>query len=155
MRRTLHYTTAASLALALLCFVMATGSWAAACAPTEPDMMGPFYKAGAPLRSSVGTGYVLEGTVRSAADCAPIAGAVIEFWLAGPDGYDDAHRATIIADASGTYRFESNLPHPIEGRPAHIHVRVTATGYETLVTQHYPAAGKTAAKFDLVLKKDR
>lgn len=107
------------------------------------------------MRSSVGTGYVLTGTVRSATDCSPIAGAVIEFWLAGPDGYDDAHRATVIADGSGAYRFESNVPHHYDGRPPHIHVRVTAKGYQTLVTQHYPESGKTAASFELVLVQTR
>jgi len=52
--------------------------------------------------------------------------------------YDDAHRATIIADASAAYRFESNLPPPYSGRPPHIHLRVSARNFKTLVTQHYP-----------------
>lgn len=122
------------------------------CKPTGPDMLGPFYKPDAPVRSSVGKGYVLEGTVRSSKDCSPIQQATIEFWLAGPDGqYDDAHRATVVADASGYYRFESNVPRPYSGRPPHIHIRVSAKGVKTLVTQHYPEAGKTRAVFDLVL----
>jgi protocatechuate 3,4-dioxygenase beta subunit len=37
------------------------------------------------------------------------------------------------------------------GRPPHIHVRVFAPGFQTLVTQHYPTAGQTEATFDLVL----
>jgi len=129
---------------------------AAACKATEPDMLGPFYKPDAPIRSSVGTGYTLQGTVRSSKDCAPVPGATIEFWLAGPDGeYDDAHRATVVVDASGAYWFESNLPQPYFGRPPHIHVRVSASGFKTLVTQHYPEPGKRAGVFDLVLVPSR
>ena len=125
---------------------------AVSCEATQPDQLGPFYVPGAPERSSVGQGHVLGGVVRSSAGCAPIAGAQIEFWLAGPNGqYDDDHRATLFADASGAYRFESNFPPPYSGRPSHIHVRVSADGYETLVTQFYPAAGQTASTFDLAL----
>jgi protocatechuate 3,4-dioxygenase beta subunit len=145
-----------TLAFALLTGVLflpgpVAGSPAPPCSPTEPDMLGPFYKPNAPMRSSVGKGYVLKGFVRSA-DCSPIPGARIELWLAGQNReYDDAHRATTIADSSGFYRFESNVPLPYEGRAPHIHLRVSAKGYKTLVTQHYPAAGRTDATFDVVL----
>jgi protocatechuate 3,4-dioxygenase beta subunit len=136
----------------LLLAAVPAESRAAACKATEPDILGPFYKPNAPIRSSVGMGYVLKGTVRSSKDCAPVPEATVEFWLVGPDGeYDDAHRATVIVDASGSYRFESNVPQPYFGRPPHIHIRVSATGYKTLVTQHYPDPGKRAAAFDLVL----
>jgi protocatechuate 3,4-dioxygenase beta subunit len=122
------------------------------CPPTEPDMLGPFYKPDAPVRSSVGKGYVLSGVVRSSKDCSPVKGARIEFWMAGPDGnYDDAHRATLFADDSGGYRFESNAPVPYSGRPPHIHIKVSAKGFQTLVTQHYPEKGKNSSAADLVL----
>jgi protocatechuate 3,4-dioxygenase beta subunit len=118
-------------------------------------MLGPFYKPNAPMRSSVGKGYVLKGVVRST-DCSLIPGAKIELWLAGPNReYDDAHRATMIADSLGSFRFESNVPLPYEGRPPHIHLRVSAKRYKTLVTQHYPAAGRTEATFDVVLVPSR
>jgi len=111
-----------------------------------------FLQAGAPVRQRVGTGYVLAGVVRSAKDCAPIPGARIELWLAGPDGrYDDDHRATVITDGKGRYRFESNAPPPYYGRPPHIHLRVSAKGFATLVTQHYPEQGRTDGNFDIVL----
>ena len=68
------------------------------CKPTQPDMLGPFYEPGAPVRTSVGSGYVLSGAVLAANECKPIPNARIEFWLANPRGdYDDAHRATVIA----------------------------------------------------------
>ncbi len=126
---------------------------AARCETTREDQLGPFYKPDAPLRASVGNGYVLSGAVRAAPGCRAIPSARIELWLANPQGeYDDAHRATVIAGSSGEYRFESNVPVPYAGRPPHIHVRVSAAGFQTLVTQHYPAAGQTAATFDLVLR---
>jgi protocatechuate 3,4-dioxygenase beta subunit len=104
------------------------------------------------MRSAVGKGYVLSGTVRSATDCSIIPGAKIEFWLASADGrYDDDHRATLLADESGAYRFASNLPPKYNFRPPHIHVRVTAEGFKPLVAQHYPKAGAAAGDFPLVL----
>lgn len=122
------------------------------CKPTEPDMLGPFYKPGAPVRSSIGKGYVLSGIVRSSKDCAPLKGAQLEFWLAGPGGrYDDDHRATVYSDKNGAFRFESNVPPPYGGRPPHIHIRASAEGFKTLVTQHYPEQGKSSAASDLVL----
>jgi protocatechuate 3,4-dioxygenase beta subunit len=125
----------------------------AGCEPTRPDMLGPFYEPNAPVRTSVGSGYVLSGAVLAADGCEPVRDARIEFWLANPRGeYDDAHRATVFAGERGRYRFESNVPVSYGGRPPHIHVRVTAPGYRELVTQHYPDPGQTEAKFDLVLE---
>jgi catechol 1,2-dioxygenase len=122
------------------------------CKPTQPDMLGPFYEPGAPVRTSVGSGYVLFGRVLAAAECKPIPNAQIEFWLANPRGdYDGAHRATVFADKSGEYRLESNVPVSYGGRPPHIHVRVRAPGYEELVRQHYPERDQRKANFDLVL----
>ena len=122
------------------------------CRPTPPDSLGPFYKSGAPERERVGSGYRLAGVVRSAQTCLPIPGARIEFWMAGPDGdYDDAYRATVIAKADGGYRFESHYPKDYFGRPPHIHVRVSADGFKTLVTQHYPSPDARKAVFDFVL----
>ncbi len=130
----------------------AAGGGPADCKPTQPDMLGPFYEPGAPVRTSVGRGYLLSGAVLSAEECQPRPNAKIEFWLANPRGnYDDAHRATVFAGERGGYRFESNVPVSYGGRPPHIHVRVRAPGYEELVTQHYPERGQRKANFDLVL----
>jgi len=138
--------------LGFLAAAAASGASEWKCRPTPGDAPGPFYQAGAPVRAAVGQGYVLQGVVQAARDCAPIPGAKIEFWLAGPSGdYDDAHRATVMADKSGAYRFESNFPPPYSSRPPHIHVKVTAPGFRTLVTQHYPQPDHTRATLDLVL----
>ena len=122
------------------------------CKPTQPDIEGPFYKPGAPERSSVGQGYVLSGVVRSFKDCLPIENAKIELWLTGPDGkYDDEHRASVYTDSSGMYAFESNFPTHYGGRPPHIHIRVSAQGFRPLVTQHYPEQGTSRYSFDIIL----
>jgi protocatechuate 3,4-dioxygenase beta subunit len=126
---------------------------ASRCAPTRADALGPFYKAGAPVRSKVGTGYVLQGRVLTTG-CRPIARARVELWLANPRGeYDDAHRATIVATRDGRYRLQSNRPPSYESRPPHIHIRVSARGYRTLVTQHYPRGTRTSAVLNLVLSR--
>lgn len=122
------------------------------CEPTPPDMLGPFYKSDAPVRDWVGYGYTLRGKVLSVGSCTPLVGARIEFWLAGPNGlYGDEYRATMFSREDGFYRFMSHFPPPYSSRSPHIHIRVTAPGYEELVTQHYPERGTTAAQFPLVL----
>jgi len=125
------------------------------CTPTLPDALGPFYKVRAPVRNSVGKGYKLSGRVISSRDCSIISRARIELWMAGPDGdYKDDYRAMVIPDESGVYRFESHVPPSYLKRPPHIHLRVTADGFKTLITQHYPEAGARSAEFDLVLIPD-
>ncbi|HET8650984.1 MAG TPA: hypothetical protein VFM13_00255 [Gaiellaceae bacterium] len=142
----------AALAFALLAFAGPTGSRAAQrCAPTRADALGPFYEPGAPVRSRVGAGYVLRGRVLTTS-CRAVPRARVELWLANPHGrYDDAHRATLFPARDGRYRFTSNRPPAYEGRPPHVHVRVGARGFRTLVTQHYPRSGTTGAVFNLVL----
>jgi protocatechuate 3,4-dioxygenase beta subunit len=143
---------AVALLLPGVLYAAASGDAPPKCTPTPADSLGPFYVPDAPVRVKVGEGYVLSGTVRSAVDCAAINGAKIEFWLAGLSGsYDDDHRATLFADGSGTYRFESNFPPRYGSRPPHIHLRISAAGFSTLVTQHYPETGTSSARFDLVL----
>lgn len=140
------------LSLLLLSQARQTCARAASCTPTPWDEIGPFYRPNAPLRNTIGKGYLLTGTVRSSADCSPIPNARIEFWQTGPDGkYDDAHRAMIVTDKSGRYRLQTNPPPGYARRPPHIHILVDVKGFEGLVTQHYPKPGAKAANFDLVL----
>jgi catechol 1,2-dioxygenase len=94
----------------------------------------------------------LSGVVRSVAECIPIPNARIEFWLAGPDRtFDDDHRATVITDVSGAYRFESNVPPAYDDTLPHIFVRVTAVGHQTLITRHFLIVNETEGTFDLNL----
>ena len=127
----------------------------ARCAPTSADSEGPFYKPNAPERNNTGSGLVVAGTVRSATGCGALGGARIEWWSANPRGqYDDDHRATQNVDSEGRYRYETDFPSRYPGRPSHLHVRVTATGHRTLVTQLYPKSGQASLHFDFVLIGD-
>lgn len=122
------------------------------CEPTSFDEIGPFYRPNAPIRNKVGSGYFLKGSVLSTNKCAPLAKAKLEFWLVNSKGeYDDAHRATVIADSKGKYTFESNRPTNYVGRLPHIHMRITAQGHEELITQHYPKEGDVRVGLDIVL----
>jgi protocatechuate 3,4-dioxygenase beta subunit len=123
-----------------------------ACAPTSPDSLGPFYEPNAPGRDSTGQGLIVSGIVRSARDCHALGEARIEWWSANSHGdYDVAHRATQQASTDGHYRYTTDFPGRYPGRPPHLHVRVTAPGHRTLVTQVYPQQAHTALTVDLVL----
>ena len=126
-----------------------------ACVPTQADAEGPFYQPNAPERGATGRGIVVAGTVRSARGCGPLGGARIEWWSADGRGqYDDQHRAAQRADADGRYRYETDFPGRYPGRPPHLHVRITAPGHRTLVTQLYPKAAQVAIEVDFVLLRD-
>ncbi len=129
-------------------------SAAAKCTLTPSGGGDPFYKPNPPVRSSVGTGHVLTGVVRSGIDCAPIRGARVEIWLRGPDGrYDDVHRGTVVTGADGHYRFQSNFPGD-GGMQPHIHLRIAVPGFRPLVTVYLPPTGSRAGALDLVLEPE-
>lgn len=124
----------------------------ARCPITPGDGGDPFYRPNAPVRSHVGTGFVLSGVVRSGIDCSVLQGARVEIWLRNPQGvYDDAHRGTVITDAAGRYRFESTFPGGDGGFQPHIHLRIEVPGYRTLTTVYLPRAGSAGGTFDIVL----
>jgi len=122
------------------------------CTPTRPDSLGPFYELGAPERDRTGQGLLITGMVRSARDCTPVSQARLEWWSANTRGnYDAAHRATQQASAEGQYQYTTDSPGHYPGLPPHVHVRVSAPGYRTLVTQVYPQQGQTTVSLDFVL----
>jgi len=124
----------------------------ASCAPTKPDMLGPFYKPDAPERAATGQGLLVRGTVRSARGCAPLPGARLEWWSADGRGeYHDELRATQRTGADGAFTYETVSPGRYPGRPPHLHVRISAPGHRALVTQVYPRDGQRALATDFVL----
>ncbi|EKD39697.1 MAG: Intradiol ring-cleavage dioxygenase [uncultured bacterium] len=142
----------ALLAVLLLAILIGQSEGATNCPQTKPDSLGPFYKPDAPVRSDLGTGYILQGTVRSSVDCGIIPEARVEVWQAGPDRtYTDPFRATLISDSQGQYRLQTERPPSYSSRPPHIHIRVTAPGHGLLITQHYPEKEASEGTFDLVL----
>jgi len=145
----------ASAALILLATLSARAEGQPACAPTRPDMLGPFYEPNAPERSVTGRGLTVTGRVSAAKGCAPLPAARIEWWSAGPRGdYDAEHRAAQRVDGAGRYRYETDFPGRYPGRPLHIHVRVTAPGHRPLVTQLYPRPDQAHIDMDFVLVAD-
>jgi protocatechuate 3,4-dioxygenase beta subunit len=131
---------------------------------TPDDMEGPFYKAGAPLRSSLvdprsrAEKLVLSGVVRLT-DCKPLAGVPLDFWHADANGeYDNAgygYRGVVRTDAQGRYTLETNLPPPYMGRPRHIHVKLQRPGGKVLTTQLYFPGESRGADKALVVKMER
>jgi hypothetical protein len=141
----------------LATFVLAapagTASGANACRPTLADAAGPFGRGMPPVRSSIGSGHVLTGTVLSAADCKPLARARVELWQANRNGrYTRAGSATVITDRAGRFRLEGPYPPSYEGREPHIHIRVQATAHEPLLTRYVPARGARHGAIRLVLE---
>jgi len=167
--------------------VMTPAALAQQCRVTPRDALGPFYKANAPAQAELcasgsggGQKLTVSGRVLGMPDCAPLAGALVEVWQADSRGdytqvgarQDDAGcllRASLKTDAEGRYAFRTVLPGEYPGRPRHIHYRVSAKGYATLVTQLYfarergvsqelvvtatPKDGGLAASFDITLAK--
>jgi len=148
-------TAAFGVAILLTGVVAASGGAEKAsggCVPTARDAEGPFYKPGAPVRASTGSGLSVRGKVLGAPDCRPLPGARVEWWQANSGGdYDDAHRGTRSAAAGGEYAFTTDFPGKYPFRPRHIHFKVSAPGFAPLTTQLYLRGGETSVTFDLVL----
>jgi protocatechuate 3,4-dioxygenase beta subunit len=145
----------AVLVLAAAMVPLAPPVSATACPPTAADMLGPFYVAGAPERSRTGDGLTVQGAVRSTRECKALPGAKLEWWAANGRGdYDDAHRATQVADSEGRFRYVTDMPGRYPGRPVHLHVKVSAPGHKALVTQIYPKPNQATIAFDFVLQTD-
>jgi len=114
--------------------------------PTIAETEGPYFKAGSPARTSLlqtgmrGTRLVLTGRVLTTR-CAPVAGALLDFWQADASGsYDNSGyrlRGHQLTDAGGRFRLTTVVPGEYPGRTQHIHVKVRAPGKPELTTQLY------------------
>lgn len=121
---------------------------------TTTDILGPFYRPDAPVRSDMritgdkGQKVVLMGQVKHK-DCkTALKGATVELWHCSAEGvYDNdspdfKYRAKTYCDENGNYSFKTVLPVPYDVgngsiRPAHFHMLIAAKGYQTLITQLY------------------
>ena len=127
----------------------------AACAPTSSDVLGPYYRPGAPSRMAIasatepGERLWLEGVVVGP-DCAPLAGALLDVWQADKDGryYEpDAGepyrlRGKLATAEDGTWQLATVRPGnyrlgPDAWRPAHVHFTISHPSLRTLTTQIY------------------
>ncbi|HVZ38419.1 MAG TPA: FlgD immunoglobulin-like domain containing protein [Candidatus Kapabacteria bacterium] len=145
---------------ALLPRVLRAGNGSGACAPTTPDIEGPFYLSGSPFQIALarqdepGERLSISGIVY-ANDCAtPIAGAVVDVWAANNDGCynnnnecsphsDDRFnlRGRMLTDQQGAYAFSTVKPgRYLNGatyRPSHVHFKINAPGRPIVTTQLY------------------
>jgi hydroxyquinol 1,2-dioxygenase len=142
---------------------------------TESTVLGPFFVEGAP-QMPLGANIAKPGTPGEpcVVNCSvkgakgePIAGAVIDVWEAGGDGFYDVQkpegtnlRARFRSDAQGRFHFRcvkpSSYPVPHDGpvgkmlvatgrhpmRPGHLHFMFQAPGYEKLVTHLFVKGDK-------------
>lgn len=115
--------------------------------PTPWCGIGPFYKRRAPHTARLrapgdpGLPLVVSGQVVGM-DATAIPDASIEIWQTDHLGHYDVagfrYRATLIANSSGDYSFESVMPGHYPDRVCqHIHYVIVAPGYRTLITQLY------------------
>jgi protocatechuate 3,4-dioxygenase beta subunit len=124
-----------------------------ACRPTQGDTPGPFDRIDAPLRARIGSGHVLRGRVVRAGDCAPVRGALVVFWQAGPGGYvyRPRGRGSVRTDRTGRFRIEGPVPASSGFRPPHIHMAVIHPDYEELLTRYVVRRGAKSGQMRIVL----
>lgn len=140
------------------------------CDATLRDLEGPYYEAGAPVRSAqlagvgeAGVRLLVEGRILGS-DCKPLAGYALDVWQADASGtyYGGAAdafrlRGRIVSDGEGRYRFETVLPGRYGDaagiRPAHLHVKaLSPNGGVLLTTQLYFAGDPYLGEADYCTK---
>ncbi|MCJ7637432.1 MAG: hypothetical protein MUO21_08090, partial [Nitrososphaeraceae archaeon] len=119
------------------------------CKLTESDMLGPFYKEGAPFKQRLGEGVegerlIITGKVMDMR-CQPLKNAILDVWQANSTGdYDNEGftlRGKVKTNNDGTYLIDTIVPKEYATgditRPGHIHLKVGAPNQPTLTTQLY------------------
>ena len=169
-----HYPEFQVLADAPLPFVAPTELLPDKAKPTEDNILGPYYREGAPFRAKVtpplakGTPMLIRGRVWGFDTKKPLAGAMLDIWQADADGrYDNddpnkppakgvyVNRVRVLTDETGYYEYETIHPGPYKiaadaWRPAHIHYLVRKAGYTNLITQLYFKGDKFNAKDEFI-----
>ena len=120
--------------------------------PTTSDVLGPFYRPGAPIRTSLipqgAQGDLLKVAGRIVSkDGSPLPNTLIECWQCDLNGdYDNTsddylYRASLKTGNDGAYKFKTLYPASYgvgdEMRPAHIHYRISHPEFQDLITQIY------------------
>ena len=125
--------------------------------PTTTDILGPFYRPGAPMRSDIippdskGIPMNLTGTIFKEDGKTPLNNVLVEIWQCDEnEHYDNTSdsflfRGAIKTDKKGKYAFKTIVPVPYKAdpnnedswRPAHIHMRVSVAEQQDLITQIY------------------
>ncbi|MFD2202672.1 catechol 1,2-dioxygenase [Shivajiella indica] len=125
--------------------------------PTTTDILGPFYRPGAPMRSDIippaskGIPMNLIGTIFKEDGKTPLNNVLVEIWQCDEnehyDNTSDSYlfRGAIKTGKNGKYAFRTIVPVPYKSdpnndeswRPAHIHMRVSVAEQQDLITQIY------------------
>lgn len=124
--------------------------------PTTTDVLGPFYRPGAPIRTNInpsnysGKPFDLSGTIFKADGITPFKNCSIEIWQCDENKlYDNIsdeykYRGMQKTGRDGKYHFITTHPVPYPTtenpnlwRPAHIHMLVSGEGQQDLITQIY------------------
>lgn len=125
------------------------------CLPTRGDEVDPHYAPGAPDASVVGSGYVLEGAILAAGTCQGVVDALVEVWMHAPEGGTEASvRWSTTTDTTGAFAVETDVPAATGDESPHIHLRVSAPGFEAIFLRHYPAPGAAQGAVAVVLKPE-
>ena len=143
------------------------------CRVADPNELGPYYRAGAPERTSLcdarepGDRFRFAGRLLDADACRPLGGALVEVWHADSAGVYDMvargkprdpavyHlRALMRSGADGSFTFDTVVPGHYETRARHIHFAVHADGYEPFITQSYFAGDPRLATDPIVRPKN-
>ena len=163
-RRTFIKSTALSaIAISATGYIQFNGTNFEGDCETTTDILGPFYRPDAPVRSDMriknatGQSVILSGQVKHK-DCkTPLKNACVELWHCDGNGvYDNEspafnYRAKTYCDEKGNYSFNTIIPVPYDigsgtVRPAHFHIMISASGYQNLITQLYFTGDKHIAK---------
>lgn len=121
---------------------------------TTTDILGPFYRPGAPMRSdlipkgSSGQLMHLSGTIFQKDGRTPLSNALVEAWQCDEnEHYDNTSddynfRGAVKAGKDGKYSFRTIVPVPYKAsptmwRPAHVHLRISSGDHQDLITQIY------------------
>ncbi|KAH7037782.1 Intradiol ring-cleavage dioxygenase [Microdochium trichocladiopsis] len=174
------------------------GANAGATPATPSTVLGPFYRTDAPILPN-GSSIVsadafklwngkgddmtcfVSGRVLSASTGNPVSSAMVDIWLAGPDGLYEQQSAEVPdmnlrgrfqTDADGRYSIYCLRPTPYgipddgpggallklldrhHWRPAHIHFIVSAEGHNTLTTQVFDREGEWVKNDSVFAVKD-
>jgi protocatechuate 3,4-dioxygenase beta subunit len=133
---------------------------------TTTDILGPFYRPGAPLRSnliesgSTGIPLTLKGRIFKDDAVTTIRDSLVEIWHCDENEYYDndsdayRYRGAVKTNSRGEYEFKTIIPVPYKAnpdneeswRPAHIHMLVSVPGQQDLITQLYFKGGKYVEK---------
>ena len=122
------------------------------CIPTTTDIVGPYYRSGAPFRTDLRLAGDSSSLLRykgivTDEHCNPLTNAIVDVWQANTDAVYDTtsaefnYRGKFQTSDDGYYEFTSVKPgwylNGSQYRPAHIHFRVTCPGFTELITQLY------------------